>query len=62
MNACCNRTDEKLDRELEQTFPASDPPTLTEAAGDARDAAGCCCGPKPQDRDPDEPAGDAAAA
>jgi len=29
-------TDEELDEELEGTFPASDPPSLTEPAGDAR--------------------------
>jgi hypothetical protein len=29
-------TDEELDEELEDTFPASDPPTLTEPRGDAR--------------------------
>lgn len=28
--------DEKLDEELEDTFPASDPPSLTEPMGDAR--------------------------
>ena len=29
-------TDEVLDDELEDSFPASDPPSLTEPAGDAR--------------------------
>jgi hypothetical protein len=29
-------TDEELDRELEDTFPASDPPGLTEPRGEAR--------------------------
>lgn len=29
-------TDEELDEELEDTFPASDPPSLTEPHGDAR--------------------------
>lgn len=29
-------TDEELDDELDGTFPASDPPSLTEPAGDAR--------------------------
>jgi hypothetical protein len=29
-------TDEELDEELEDTFPASDPPSLTEPRGDAR--------------------------
>lgn len=29
-------TDEELDEELEDTFPASDPPSLTEPLGDAR--------------------------
>ena len=29
-------TDEELDQELEDSFPASDPPSLTEPAGDAR--------------------------
>ena len=28
--------DEELDEELEDTFPASDPPSLTEPRGDAR--------------------------
>jgi hypothetical protein len=28
--------DDELDRELEDSFPASDPPSLTEPAGDAR--------------------------
>jgi hypothetical protein len=31
--------DEELDEELDGTFPASDPPSLTEPAGDARDRA-----------------------
>ena len=30
------KTDEELDRELEDTFPASDPPGLTEPRGEAR--------------------------
>jgi hypothetical protein len=29
-------TDEELDAELEDTFPASDPPSLTEPSGEAR--------------------------
>lgn len=29
-------TDEELDDELDGTFPASDPPSLTAPAGDAR--------------------------
>jgi hypothetical protein len=29
-------TDEELDDELDGSFPASDPPSLTEPAGDAR--------------------------
>jgi len=29
-------TDEQLDEELEGTFPASDPPSLTAPTGDAR--------------------------
>lgn len=34
-----------LDEELAQGFPAGDPASLTEPAGDWRDAKGCCCGP-----------------
>ena len=32
-----------LDAELAQGFPASDPPSLTQPFGDAREAAGCGC-------------------
>ena len=32
-----------LDAELDQGFPASDPPSLAQPLGDARDAAGCGC-------------------
>lgn len=38
-------TNSSLDKALADSFPASDPAALTEPAGDARDAAGCCCGP-----------------
>ena len=31
-----NDIDEELDDELDGSFPASDPPSLTEPAGDAR--------------------------
>jgi hypothetical protein len=37
--------DRSLDKALDESFPASDPAALTEPAGDARDVAGCCCGP-----------------
>lgn len=37
--------DRQLDEALADSFPASDPPSLTEPAGDAREASGCCCGP-----------------
>lgn len=36
-------TSRRLDEALDQGFPASDPASLTEPAGDARDADGCCC-------------------
>jgi hypothetical protein len=46
-------TSRQLDEELDESFPASDPATLTEPAGDARDAADRgCCGPA---ADRDEP-------
>ena len=33
----------RLDEALDQGFPASDPASLTEPAGDARDVSECCC-------------------
>jgi len=47
-----NKTSQQLDQALEQSFPASDPPALTEPAGDAREAAGCCCNPVPPAQSP----------
>jgi hypothetical protein len=41
-----DETNQQLDQALEQSFPASDPPSLTQPAGDARDAAACCCNPE----------------
>ena len=39
-------TSRRLDEALDQGFPASDPATLTEPAGDVRDVSGCCCAGK----------------
>ena len=44
MDTCkTHATSRRLDEALEEGFPASDPPALTEPAGDARDVSGCCC-------------------
>jgi hypothetical protein len=42
---CCKAGElsRRLDQALEQSFPAGDPPSLTEPVGDARDVAGCGC-------------------
>jgi hypothetical protein len=44
MNTCSQAAlaSRALDAELAQSFPASDPPSLTQPYGDARDSAGCC--------------------
>ena len=39
-------TSRRLDEALAETFPASDPASLTEPAGAARDVSGCCCAGK----------------
>ena len=45
MSTCKTRaTDRSLDQALDHGFPAGDPAALTEPAGDAREAKGCCCG------------------
>ena len=45
MNTCSQTAlaSRALDAELAQGFPASDPPSLTQPFGDARDAAGRDC-------------------
>ena len=45
MNTCSQAAlaSRALDAELAQGFPASDPPSLTQPNGDARDSAGCSC-------------------
>lgn len=48
-------TSRRLDEALDQGFPAGDPASLTEPAGDARDAAGCCCSDSAEER-PSQPA------
>lgn len=45
----------RLDEALDQGFPASDPAALTEPAGDARDASGCCCAGKSEPEPPPAP-------
>lgn len=40
----------QLDEALADTFPASDPVSLSEPAGDVRNAAGCCCAPEESGR------------
>ena len=45
MNTCSQAAlaSRALDAELAQSFPASDPPSLTQPNGDARASAGCGC-------------------
>lgn len=40
----------QLDEALADTFPTSDPASLTEPAGDVRDASDCCCAPEKKAR------------
>lgn len=44
MAACQTRLSRQLDEALRDGMTAGDPPAVTEPAGDARDAHGCCCG------------------
>lgn len=54
----CNtaKTSRRLDEALDQGFPAGDPASLTEPAGDARDAKGCCCNGPAGESPPPAPA------